>query len=619
MYSATRVTNYYSILGISHNSSLKDINSAYKKLALKHHPDKQSTGNADVSNDEFQKIQEAIETLRDPIRKQEHDDILRRAGYYFHSTPFGSDDEYEDWPEGSWRPMSWKRYEDFSDPMELYRYKYGNSVHMDPFAPESLVEKARVEIEIRVGEQLEREAAAAAAAAARAEAADGMGSENGDDDGEEDEGVDDGGVLFNKPQHFQDILEYLRNQEAESIEKRRKAMRANVEKDEERLKNGEEDELDHDEKEFARGYGNEHCWRSKEAGSDVPREWHENFYHNEEEAVYYGGDEDEGDDEGDEEGDEEDDEEDEEEDEEGDDDDNEEDEDSRRGENQNDDPENEDEDDEPPQGSGGGAPTQYHDNFYDADRYEDDGYYHSHEEDDLYGDGGNNNGADIYFFSFSHTTSEQPASNFSESTEYVTAECARESDAESVMDEAGGVCLTDSMSNLPLPTDSNIFSPAINPPSFPSVTPFLPSPAIKANATAIIDNGDPLLFHFCSKLSGPANSYTSQDFLFELTGMVFDVYCGWLEGVRLTFPGAKPLSKEKQDAPACLHLGGWKKSFGRDKCDGCQLRQPLFMLTCPGCGIEKCGGCRLTSAAAAGKGEGVGDLLRGWDVSALGW
>lgn len=494
--------------------------------------------------------------------------------------------------------MSWKRYEDFSDPMELYRYKYGNSVHMDPFAPESLVEKARVEIEIRVGEQLEREAAAAAAAAARAAAADGMGSENGDDDGEEDEGVDDGGVLFNKPQHFQDILEYLRNQEAESIEKRRKAMRANVEKDEESLKNGEEDELDHDEKEFARGYGNEYCWRSKEAGSDVPREWHENFYHNEEEAVYYGGDEGEGDDEDDDE---------EEYDEEEDD------------QNQNDDPEDEDEDDEQPQGPGAGASIPHHDNFYDADRYEDDGYYHSDEEDDLYGDGGNNNGADIYFFRFSHTASEQPASNFSESTEYVTAECARESDADSVMDEAGGVCLTYSISNLPQPTDSSIFSPAINVPSLPSVTPSLPSPAIKPNATASIDNGDPLLFHFCSKLNGPANSYTSHDFLFELTGMVFDVYCGWLEGVRLTFPGAKPLSKEKQDAPACLHLGGWKKSFGRDKCDGCQLRQPLFMLTCPGCGIEKCGGCRLTSAAAAGKGEGVRDLLRGWDATALGW
>ena len=59
MYSAARVTNYYSILGISHNSTLKDINSAYKKLALKHHPDKQGTGSADVSNDEFQKVSES--------------------------------------------------------------------------------------------------------------------------------------------------------------------------------------------------------------------------------------------------------------------------------------------------------------------------------------------------------------------------------------------------------------------------------------------------------------------------------------------------------------------------------------------------------------------------------
>ncbi|GCB26738.1 diphthamide biosynthesis protein 4 [Aspergillus awamori] len=609
MYSAARVTNYYSILGISHNSTLKDINSAYKKLALKHHPDKQGTGSADLSNDEFQKIQEAIETLRDPIRKQEHDDSLRRAGYYFRSTPFASDDEYEDWEEGTWRPTSGKRYCDLTDPMELYKYKYGHSVHMDPFAPESLVEKARVEIEIRVGEQLKREAEAAEAAAA----AGGMRSENGDDDGEEDEGVeDDGGVLFEKPQHFQDILEYLRNQEAASVEKRKMAMKANVDKDEERLRNGEdEEEFEHDEKEFARGYGNEYCWRSQEAGPDVPREWHENFYCNEDDAVYYGGDEDEGEDEGDEEEDDEDDEEDDEEED-----------DDRRGENQNDDFEDEDEDDEQPQGPGAGAPTQHHGNSYDVDRYEDDGYYHSDEEDDCYDDGGHNNGADIYFFKFSHTASEQPASSCSDSTEYVTAKCARESDDESVLDEAGGVCVTHYMSNKPQPTDSSIFSPSsINPPSSPSVMPSLTSPSIKLNATANINNGDPLLFHFYSKLDDPGNSYTSQDFVFELTGMVFDMYCGWLECVRLTFPEAKPLTKEQQDTSACLHLGGWEKRFGRDKCKGCHLGQPLYMLTCPGCGIEKCVGCRLTAAAAVGKGVGVGvgGLLEGWDVTALGW
>ncbi|OJJ75008.1 hypothetical protein ASPBRDRAFT_118951 [Aspergillus brasiliensis CBS 101740] len=596
MYSTTRVTNYYSILGISHNSTLKDINSAYKRLALKHHPDKQGTGSGDVSNDEFQKIQKAIEILRDPIRKQEHDDVLRGAGYYFCSVPFISDDEYEDWEEGTWRPTSGKRY-DFSDPKELYKYKYGHSVHMDPFAPESLVEKARVEIEIRVGEQLKREAEAAEAAAAAAAAAGDVGSENGDDEGEEDEGVD-GGVLFEKPQHFQDILEYLRKQEFANVEKRKRAMQANVDKDEERLRNGEEEEFD-DDKEFSRGYGNEYCWRSKEAGSDVPREWHEDFYYNEDDGVYYGGDEDEGEGEYEEEEDDDDDEENDE---------GEDDEDDNRRENKDD-----DEDDEQSQGPGAGATSRPNDNPHESDRYDDDSYYHSDEEEEYEG-GGNNNGADIYFFQYSSTAIKQPASGSSQSTEYMTARCTRDSEEEYVPDEAGGISLTLFMNQSPQSSESSISSSS-------SIMP-RSSPSIEPNTTANANIDDPLLWHFYSKLTDRSNLYTSQDFLFEVTGLIFEIYCQWLEGVRLTFPEAKPLTKGQGDAPACLHLGGWEKRFGREKCGGCHLRQPLYMLICPGCGVEMCVGCRLTSAAGAAagsKGKGVGDLLEGWDVAGLGW
>ena len=49
---STEMTNYYEVLGVASNTTLKDINSAYKRLALKHHPDKAAGGDAD----EFQKV-----------------------------------------------------------------------------------------------------------------------------------------------------------------------------------------------------------------------------------------------------------------------------------------------------------------------------------------------------------------------------------------------------------------------------------------------------------------------------------------------------------------------------------------------------------------------------------
>jgi curved DNA-binding protein CbpA len=44
----------YKILGIARDANLKDINSAYKTLALKHHPDK--TGGDDHAILQFQRV-----------------------------------------------------------------------------------------------------------------------------------------------------------------------------------------------------------------------------------------------------------------------------------------------------------------------------------------------------------------------------------------------------------------------------------------------------------------------------------------------------------------------------------------------------------------------------------
>jgi len=62
---------YYSILGISKTASTAEIKKAYRKLALKYHPDK-TQGNKALE-DKFKKISEAYAVLSDPKKKNQYD------------------------------------------------------------------------------------------------------------------------------------------------------------------------------------------------------------------------------------------------------------------------------------------------------------------------------------------------------------------------------------------------------------------------------------------------------------------------------------------------------------------------------------------------------------------
>jgi len=65
--------DYYNILGISKNASLDDIKKAYKKLALKFHPDRNNEANKEKAQEKFVEINEAYEVLSDDQKKKIYD------------------------------------------------------------------------------------------------------------------------------------------------------------------------------------------------------------------------------------------------------------------------------------------------------------------------------------------------------------------------------------------------------------------------------------------------------------------------------------------------------------------------------------------------------------------
>jgi DnaJ-class molecular chaperone len=73
------MTDHYTVLGISKNATDDEIKSAYRKLARTHHPDK--GGN----KEQFQKIQQAYETLSDPNKRQQYDNPHNMQNDMFNS------------------------------------------------------------------------------------------------------------------------------------------------------------------------------------------------------------------------------------------------------------------------------------------------------------------------------------------------------------------------------------------------------------------------------------------------------------------------------------------------------------------------------------------------------
>ena len=114
--------DYYSLLGVARGAGEDEIKSAYRKLAMKHHPDK-NPGSKESEN-KFKEINEAYEVLSDPKKRGLYDQLGRnyREGQEFRPPPGGG---FSGGP-GDFQYQGGQGFEQFGDFSEFFKSVFGN-------------------------------------------------------------------------------------------------------------------------------------------------------------------------------------------------------------------------------------------------------------------------------------------------------------------------------------------------------------------------------------------------------------------------------------------------------------------------------------------------------------
>ncbi|MGP2471092.1 curved DNA-binding protein [Yersinia sp. 2540 StPb PI] len=114
--------DYYVVMGVEPTASLKDIKTAYRKLARKYHPDVSSEPDAESK---FKEVAEAYEVLKDTERRAEYDELrLHRNDPRFtqQQAAYNSGNQ-------QWHSSAGAGSQDFSDFFESFFANRGASAH----------------------------------------------------------------------------------------------------------------------------------------------------------------------------------------------------------------------------------------------------------------------------------------------------------------------------------------------------------------------------------------------------------------------------------------------------------------------------------------------------------
>ena len=114
--------DYYEILGVSKSSTASEIKSAYRKLALKYHPDRNKESDA---NEKFKEINQAYEVLSDEKKRQTYDQFGHAA--FDSASGYGGWNQGQGSGSGSYRVYSDSDFGGFSDPFDIFEQFFGDT------------------------------------------------------------------------------------------------------------------------------------------------------------------------------------------------------------------------------------------------------------------------------------------------------------------------------------------------------------------------------------------------------------------------------------------------------------------------------------------------------------
>lgn len=123
--------DYYKILSVEKTASQDEIKKAYRKLAVKHHPDKNPNNKA--AEDSFKLANEANEVLGNPEKRKKYDELgenwqqYEKQGNQGGGNPFGGQNYYQEGSNDSFGGQT-----DFSDFFEQFFSGRGNRGNAKP-------------------------------------------------------------------------------------------------------------------------------------------------------------------------------------------------------------------------------------------------------------------------------------------------------------------------------------------------------------------------------------------------------------------------------------------------------------------------------------------------------